>query len=148
MAVAAQVGACRVGVFARPRVAILSTGDEVVDMTATPGPFQVRNGNGLSLETLVTLAGGLPEPIGNAPDEKVALRRHIERGLRADMLVLSGGVSMGKYDLVEEVLAELGTEIFFRWGGDSPGPACGVRAVPGEAGLRPAGESGFHDGDV
>jgi molybdopterin molybdotransferase len=113
MAVAAQVGACRVGVFARPRVAILSTGDEVVDMTATPGPFQVRNGNGLSLETLVTLAGGLAEQIGNAPDEKVALRRMIEQGLRADMLVLSGGVSMGKYDLVEEVLAELGAEIFF-----------------------------------
>ncbi len=113
MAVAAQVGACRVGVFARPRVAILSTGDEVVDMTATPGPFQVRNGNGLSIETLVTLAGGLPEQIGNAPDEKVALRRYIEQGLRADVLVLSGGVSMGKYDLVEEVLAELGAEIFF-----------------------------------
>jgi molybdopterin molybdotransferase len=113
MAVAAQVGACRVGVFARPRVAILSTGDEVVDMTATPGPFQVRNGNGLSLETLVALAGGLPEQIGNAPDEKVALRRYIEQGLRADALVLSGGVSMGKYDLVEEVLAELGAEIFF-----------------------------------
>ena len=113
MAVAAQVGACRVGVFARPRVAILSTGDEVVDMTATPGPFQVRNGNGVSLETLVTLAGGQPEPIGNAPDEEVALRRHIERGLQADVLVISGGVSMGKYDLVESVLAELGAEIFF-----------------------------------
>lgn len=113
MAVAAQVGAVRVGVFARPRVAILSTGDEVVDMTATPGPFQVRNGNGLSIETLVALAGGHPEQIGNAPDEKVALRRFIERGLTADILVLSGGVSMGKYDLVEEVLAELGAEIFF-----------------------------------
>jgi molybdopterin molybdotransferase len=113
MAVAAQVGANRVGVFARPRVAILSTGDEVVDMTATPGPFQVRNGNGLSLETLVALAGGQAEQVGNAPDEKVALRSYIERGLRADMLVLSGGVSMGKYDLVEAVLAELGAEIFF-----------------------------------
>lgn len=113
MAVAAQVGASRVGVFAMPRVAILSTGDEVVDMTATPGPFQVRNGNGLSIETLVALAGGHPQQIGNAPDEKVALRRLIERGLEADILVLSGGVSMGKYDLVEEVLAELGAEIFF-----------------------------------
>ena len=80
MAVAAQVGASRVGVFARPRVAILSTGDEVVDMTATPGPFQVRNGNGLSLETLVALAGGQPEQIGNAPDEKVALRRLYRAG--------------------------------------------------------------------
>ena len=113
MAVAAQVGAARVGVFAMPRVAILSTGDEVVDMTATPGPFQVRNGNSLSVETLVSLSGGQPEQVGNAPDEKVALRRYIERGLAADVLVLSGGVSMGKYDLVEEVLSELGAEFFF-----------------------------------
>jgi molybdopterin molybdotransferase len=113
MAVAAQVGAYRVDVFAMPRVAILSTGDEVVDMTAAPGPFQIRNGNGLSIETLVMLSGGRPEQLGNAPDEKVALRRFIERGLNADILVLSGGVSMGKYDLVEEVLAELGAEIFF-----------------------------------
>jgi molybdopterin molybdotransferase len=113
MAVAAQVGASRVGVFGRPRVAILSTGDEVVDMTATPGPFQVRNGNGLSIETLVALSGGEAQQVGNAPDEKVGLRRYIEQGLRADILVLSGGVSMGKYDLVEEVLAELGAEIFF-----------------------------------
>ena len=113
MAVAAQVGAARIGVFATPRVAILSTGDEVVDMTATPGPFQVRNGNSLSVETLVALSGGQPEQIGNAPDEKAALRRYIERGLTADVLVLSGGVSMGKYDLVEEVLTELGAEFFF-----------------------------------
>lgn len=113
MAVAAQVGAARVGVCAMPRVAILSTGDEVVDMTATPGPFQVRNGNSLSVETLVGLSGGQPEQIGNAPDEKAALRRYIERGLREDVLVLSGGVSMGKYDLVEEVLSELGAEFFF-----------------------------------
>jgi molybdopterin molybdotransferase len=113
MAVAAQVGAARVSVFAMPHVAILSTGDEVVDMTATPGPFQIRNGNSLSIETLVSLSGGRPEPVGNAPDEKVALRRFIERGLGADILVLSGGVSMGKYDLVEEVLSELGAEFFF-----------------------------------
>ncbi len=98
LAVAAQVGESRIGVMARPRVAILSTGDEVVDITATPGPFQVRNGNGLSIETLVSMAGGQPGQIGNAPDEKGALRGYIERGLKADILVISGGVSMGKYD--------------------------------------------------
>jgi molybdopterin molybdotransferase len=113
MALAAQVGKHRVGVWARPRVAILSTGDEVVDIAATPGPLQIRNGNGVALETLVVLTGGEPVPLGNAPDEKVELRRRIGRGLEADVLVLSGGVSMGKYDLVEGVLAELGAEIFF-----------------------------------
>jgi len=113
MAVAAQVGRYCVGVWARPRIAILSTGDEVVDVTATPGPLQIRNSNGLALETLVALAGGEPVPLGNAPDEKGELRRRIERGLEADVLVLSGGVSMGKYDLVEAVLADLGAEIFF-----------------------------------
>ncbi len=113
MALAAQVGNHRVGVFARPRVAILSTGDEVVDIAAIPGPLQIRNGNGVALETLVALTGGEPAPLGNAPDEKAELRRRIERGLEADILVLSGGVSMGKYDLVEGVLASLGAEIFF-----------------------------------
>jgi molybdopterin molybdotransferase len=113
MALAAQVGQSRVDVFARPRVAAFSTGDEVVDVTATPGPLQIRNSNGVALETLIVLAGGEPQPLGNASDEKGDLRRRMERGLETDLLVMSGGVSMGKYDLVEEVLAELGAEIFF-----------------------------------
>ncbi len=113
MALAAQVGGDRVSVCLRPRVAILSTGDEVVDVAAKPGPFQIRNSNGLALETLVTLAGGEPQPLGNAPDQKAELRRRVERGLEADLMVISGGVSMGKYDLVETVLAELGAEILF-----------------------------------
>lgn len=113
MAVAGQVGRHTVSVWARPRVAILSTGDEVVDIDQTPGPLQIRNGNGVALETLVSLTGGQPFPLGNAPDETGELRRRIERGLEADMLVLSGGVSMGKYDLVEGVLADLGATFFF-----------------------------------
>jgi len=113
MALAAQVGCARVEVFTAPRVAILSTGDEVVDVAAKPGPFQVRNGNGVALEALVTLAGARPYQLGNAADEVGALRRAIEKGLEADVLLLSGGVSMGKYDLVETVLADLGAEFFF-----------------------------------
>jgi molybdopterin molybdotransferase len=113
MALAGQVGHHRVSVYARPRVAILSTGDEVVDIAETPGPYQVRNSNSLAVATLVELAGGEAVVLGNAPDEKNELRRRIERGLNADALVLSGGVSMGKYDLVEGVLAELGAEFFF-----------------------------------
>lgn len=113
MALAAQVGSAQVQVTVAPRVAILSTGDEVVDVSAKPGPFEVRNGNGIALETLVAQAGARPVQLGNAADEIVVLRRAIEKGLEDDVLILSGGVSMGKYDLVENVLAELGAEFFF-----------------------------------
>ena len=113
LAVAAQVGQARLGVYLRPRVAILSTGDEVVGISETPGPFQIRNSNNVSLAALCTLAGAEAVPLGNAPDRAAALRAHIERGLETDILVLSGGVSIGKYDLVETVLRELGAEFFF-----------------------------------
>jgi molybdopterin molybdotransferase len=113
MALAAQVGCARIEVFAAPRVAILSTGDEVVDVAAKPGPFQVRNGNGVALEALVAQAGARPQQLGNAADEVEELRRAILKGLEADVLILSGGVSAGKYDLVETVLSELGAEFFF-----------------------------------
>jgi len=113
MALAAQAGTTRLEVFAKPRLAILSTGDEVVDARATPGPLQVRNSNGISIEILARTGGVEPIQLGNAPDEKIALRTAIERGLAADILVLSGGVSMGKYDLVEQVLSDLGAEFHF-----------------------------------
>ena len=113
MALAAQAGATRLEVFAAPRLAILSTGDEVVDARSKPGPLQVRNSNGISIEILARTAGAETWQLGNAPDEKGALRAAIERGLEADILVLSGGVSMGKYDLVEQVLADLGAEFHF-----------------------------------
>jgi molybdopterin molybdotransferase len=113
MALAAQAGATRLEVFAKPRLAILSTGDEVVDARSTPGPLQVRNSNGISIEILARTGGAEPIQLGNAPDEKGALRAAIERGLEHDILVLSGGVSMGKYDLVEQVLADLGAEFHY-----------------------------------
>ena len=113
MALAAQAGATRLQAFASPRLAILSTGDEVVDARSKPGPLQVRNSNGISIEILARTAGAETIQLGNAPDEKAALRAAIERGLEHDILVLSGGVSMGKYDLVEQVLADLGAEFFF-----------------------------------
>jgi len=113
MALAGQVGGHRVSVFKRTRAAILSTGDEVVDVSATPGPLQVRNGNSIALETLASLTGAETESLGNAPDEEKELRRRIERGLEVNLLIISGGVSMGKYDLVETVLSELGAQFVF-----------------------------------
>jgi molybdopterin molybdotransferase len=113
LAMAAEVGHASVLVTKRPRVAILSTGDELVGVDQQPGPFQIRNSNNVSLAAQVTLAGGEPAVSGNARDEIAELRARIERALDADMLVLSGGVSAGKYDLVEKVLEDLGAEFFF-----------------------------------
>ncbi len=121
LALAAQVGAQPLSTFARPRVAILSTGDEVVGIDEKPGPFQIRNGNSVSLAAQVALAGAIPVALGNAPDRIEDLRARIECGLDADVLVLSGGVSMGKYDLVEVVLRELGAEFFFKGVAIRPG---------------------------
>lgn len=113
LGVAAQVGATQLEVARRPRVAILSTGDEVVSAETTPGPLQIRNSNSISLAAQVRLAGGEPVLLGNAPDRADSLREGILHGLQEDVLVLSGGVSMGKYDLVEPVLKDLGAQFYF-----------------------------------
>jgi molybdopterin molybdotransferase len=113
LALAAQIGAVQLQCARRPRVAILSTGDEVVLIDETPGPFQIRNSNSVSLAAQVRIAGGEPVVLGNAADRIEDLGEKIERGLKEDALVLSGGISMGKYDLVESVLKAMGAEIFF-----------------------------------
>jgi molybdopterin molybdotransferase len=113
LALAAQVGAAQLQCAKRPRVAILSTGDEVVPIDEPPGPFQIRNSNSVSLAAQVRIAGGEPVVLGNAADRVEDLGEKIERGLKENALVLTGGVSMGKYDLVESVLQALGAEFFF-----------------------------------
>jgi molybdopterin molybdotransferase len=113
LALAAQVGAVQLECARRPRIAILSTGDEVVLIDETPGPFQIRNSNSVSLAAQVRIAGGEPVVLGNAGDRIEDLGEKIERGLKEDALVLSGGVSMGKYDLVESALKAMGAEFFF-----------------------------------
>ena len=97
VAVAASVGQDAVSVFLRPQVAILSTGDEVVDVSEQPGPHQIRNSNSYSLAAQVESAGGEAKILGIARDEPESLRRLIETGLDHDLLLLTGGVSMGKY---------------------------------------------------
>src|SRR5579863_4219214 len=113
LAAAAQVGAASPVVTQKPSVAILTTGDEVVDFASTPGPFQIRNSNSVSLAAQVSLCGGEPIILGNAKDSLEDLRAKIATGLESDLLILSGGVSMGKYDLVEPVLKEFGAETIF-----------------------------------
>jgi len=113
IAAAAQVGAAYPSVFRKPRVAILTTGDEIVDFAATPGPFQIRNSNSASIAAQTSLLGAEPVLLGNAKDTSQDLRDKISAGLEHDALIISGGVSMGKYDLVEPVFRELGAEIIF-----------------------------------
>jgi molybdopterin molybdotransferase len=113
LALAAQVGSMELQCAKKPRVAILSTGDEVVLVGEAPGPFQIRNSNSVSLAAQVRIAGGEPVVLGIAADRVEDLGEKIERGLNEDALVLSGGVSMGEYDLVETVLKAMGAEFFF-----------------------------------
>jgi len=113
VALLATIGAVRVPVFRKPRVAVLATGDEIVEPDQQPSDFQIRNSNVYSLLAQVARAGGEASILPVAKDEYDATRSAIERGLDADLLLLSGGVSAGKYDLVETVLAGLGAEFFF-----------------------------------
>jgi molybdopterin molybdotransferase len=107
------VGRSGVAVFPRPRVALLSTGNELVEPHQRPGAGQIRNSNGPMLAAAVRRTGGVPAELGIARDEPADLREKIEQGLAADMLVLSGGVSAGVLDLVPAVLGDLGVEQVF-----------------------------------
>ncbi len=122
ISVAASVGKVHIEVYARPQVAVLSTGDEIVDIDAEPGPTQIRNSNSYSLGVQIQESGGEPVLLQVAPDEPKRLRELITEGLQSDLLLLAGGVSMGKYDLVEQVLTESGAEFFFT----------GVKIQPGK----------------
>jgi molybdopterin molybdotransferase len=121
IALAASVGKSRLDVYKRPRIAVLTTGDEIVNVEATPGPTQIRNSNSYSLAAQILAAGGEPVLLPIAPDETEKLRQLIELGLQSDLLLLTGGVSMGRYDLVEPVLAQLGAEFFFTGAKIQPG---------------------------
>lgn len=109
----ASVGRTTISVIPRPIVAVLTTGDEIVEADRHPGPGQIRNGNGLMLQAQVARAGGIPLSLGIAPDQSPVLRSLVERGLQSNMLILSGGVSAGKLDLVPGVLQELGVQAQF-----------------------------------
>jgi molybdopterin molybdotransferase len=114
IAMAAAVGAVSLSVFRQPKVAILATGDELVDVSERPGAHQIRNSNTYSLAAQVTTNGGIAWTLPVAPDEERKLSTLIQAGIHgADLLLLSGGVSMGKFDLVEKVLSEMRAEFHF-----------------------------------
>jgi len=113
IALLAMVGRECVSAYRRPRVAILPTGDEIVEAGQTPEAFQIRNSNAWSMSVQVARAGGDPRILPIARDNYESTRGLIEQGLQHDLLLLSGGVSAGKYDIVERVLADLGAKFFF-----------------------------------
>jgi molybdopterin molybdotransferase len=122
IAVAAACGFAELRVFRRPTVAIVATGDELVELDTPPREQQIRNSNSYGLAAMVADAGGRPWRLAVARDLREEILERVSEGRAGDLLLLSGGVSMGKYDLVEEVLAELGAEFFFT----------GVKMQPGK----------------
>jgi molybdopterin molybdotransferase len=121
VAVLATAGRARVGVGRRPRVALLVTGDELVEAASRPTGGQIRNANGPAVLAQIENAGALGVPLGVAPDDSDRIAAAVEPGFEADVLVLSGGVSAGAFDLVEAVLARFGVEVFFERVAIKPG---------------------------
>jgi molybdopterin molybdotransferase len=114
LALLAFAGKSSVRAFRRPRVAIVCTGNELVDVAATPAHGQVRNSNAVALSALVLAAGGEPRYQGVARDSRPALAAILKRAqLDADMLITTGGASAGERDLVKSVLTDLGAEFHF-----------------------------------
>ena len=122
IALLAACGRGEVRVFRRPTVAIVATGDELAELSEPLEAWQIRNSNSYALAAMVRAAGGDATRLAVARDVREEVRARIVEGRTADLLLLSGGVSMGKYDLVEEVLAEFGAEFFIT----------GVRMQPGK----------------
>jgi molybdopterin molybdotransferase len=117
----ASFGKALVTVYRRPVVAILSTGDELVELGVTSGPGEIINSNLLSLAAAVAETGCIPLMIGIARDNRESHLEKLRDGLRADVLITSAGVSAGDRDLVREVLADLGAQQVFWKVGVKPG---------------------------
>ncbi|MEM7151226.1 MAG: gephyrin-like molybdotransferase Glp [Myxococcota bacterium] len=132
-------GHAQVSVARRPHVAILGTGDELVPVGQRPAPGQVVSSNGLVLSALVRRAGAVPVELPDVGDDRDRLRAALQRGLEADVLVTSGGISVGDHDLVHGQLSELGVQTHFRGIALRPGKPttfgttadCRVFALPG-----------------
>jgi len=148
IALAASCGYSSLEVFQKPRVAILNTGDEIVPVEAEPGPAEIRNSNGTMLAALVRDAGGDPWLLPTAPDNTPALEAALLLACEADLVLISGGVSAGKFDLVEPVMASLGARFYFTGVRIQPGKPLVFGEVPstnpghGESGAKRQDEDG------
>lgn len=113
IAVMASLGHCSVKVWRKPSVAILATGYELVGVEETPAEMQIRNSNTYSISNQLRQMGWKATHLGIAGDEIKDLRKKIKLGLKKDILIITGGVSMGKYDLVKDVFGDLGMKVLF-----------------------------------
>jgi molybdopterin molybdotransferase len=111
LSVAATVGLSIARVYAAPRVAICATGDEIIPFDAQPGPAQIRNSNNIMLTAQLRRLPCRVVDMGLVPDDPEQIRRAILRGMQLDALLVTGGMSMGKYDYVPKLLEELGVEL-------------------------------------
>jgi len=138
IALAASCGYSTIEVFARPRVAILTTGDELVSINATPGPGKIRNSNAPMLATLVAKYGAEPIVLPTAADTAEALDSALEQAAQADILLISGGVSAGNRDLVEPSLSRLGAQFHFTGVKIQPGKPLVFGEIPRRRGQQSA----------
>ena len=136
IAAAASVGRSRLLAYAKPKIAVLATGDEVVDVDVPPGLNQIRNSNSYSLAAQIQSAAGDPILLPIAPDQAPRLRELLTEGMDADLLLIAGGVSMGKYDLVEQELSEMKAQFFFTGALIQPGKPIVFGRVPVAGGWR------------
>ena len=113
LGVAATLGRTSARLIPPVTVAVVTTGDELVEAGVVPTGSQIRNSNGPILAALAARAGGVPRDLGTARDDEAALTAKLADGLTADVLLLAGGVSVGKFDLVPQVLKDLGVETHF-----------------------------------
>ena len=133
VAALASFGYAEVSVRRRPRVAVLATGTELVPVSEKPGEDQIRDSNTYSLAAYARLAGAEVERLPFASDDPELLRREIaEAAARTDVLVLSGGVSMGRYDFTKAALRALGAEVFFERVSLRPGKPTVFARLPNE----------------
>lgn len=137
IAVAAACGFGTLQVFPRPTVAILATGDELVDVAEQPLLHQIRNSNSYALAAQVAEAGGEPQRLPIVRDALSDVLAAIDAACDSDLILLSGGVSMGKYDFVEEALAARGAEFFFTGVRMQPGKPVVFGLLPGRASGKP-----------
>jgi molybdopterin molybdotransferase len=124
LAVAASCGTTHLDCFRKPRVAVQATGDELVELAESPLPFQIRNSNSYSLAAQVRLCGGEPLVMPILRDNREATAAailHMLSDINADLILLSGGVSMGRFDFVESTLKDLGAEFYFTGAKIQPG---------------------------
>lgn len=127
----AALGKSTISVYQKPRVAIMSTGDELVDIKTNPGPGKIVNSNSYSLAAQVLECGAIPVIMGIARDKKTDLQKKFKIALDADVIISSGGVSVGDFDFVKNVMGEIGNAMHFWQVAMRPGKPLAFGAIEG-----------------